>query len=52
MDVGTIANLATAIAVVTGLVFGVVEIRRARQEREERAAFEVVHALMTTHWIR
>ena len=51
MDVGTIANMATATAVLIALVFGLLELRRARQEREERAAFEVVHALMTQHWI-
>lgn len=51
MDVSTIANLATAIAVVVGLVFGILEVRHARQEREERASFEVLHAIMTSHWI-
>lgn len=52
MDVGTLANVATATAVVTGLIFGIVEIRHARREREERAAYEVVHAIMTPEWIR
>jgi len=51
MDIGTIANLATAIAVLLGLAFGILELRRVRQEREERASFEVVHAIMTEHWI-
>lgn len=51
MDISTLANIATAIAVVTGLVFGVFEVRHARQERADRAAFEVVHAIMTSHWI-
>jgi hypothetical protein len=51
MDISTIANLATAIAVAVGLVFGILEIRHARREREERASFEVVHAIMTSHWI-
>jgi len=51
MDIGTLANLATAIAVVVGLMFGILEVRHSRQEREERASFEVVHAIMTTHWI-
>lgn len=51
MDISTIANIATAIAVVVGLVFGILEIRHARREREERASFEVVHAIMTSHWI-
>jgi len=51
MDISTIANLATAIAVAIGLLFGILEIRHARREREERASFEVVHAIMTSHWI-
>ena len=51
MDVTTIANLATAIAVVVGLIFGILEVRHIRQERDERASFEVVHAIMTEHWI-
>ena len=51
MDTSTIANVATAIAVVVGLVLGILELRRARQERRERASFEVVHAIMTAHWI-
>ena len=51
MEISAIANLATAIAVVVGLVFGVLEVRHVRREREERASFEVVHAIMTTHWI-
>jgi len=51
MDIGAIANLATAVAVVVGLIFGILEIRHSRQEREERASFEVVHAIMTEHWI-
>lgn len=52
MDLSTIANVATAAAVITGVVFGVVEVRAARREREERAAFEVLHAILTTEWMR
>ena len=52
MDVGTIANVATAAAVITGLVFGIIEIVHARREREERGAFEVVHAMLTPEWMR
>lgn len=52
MDLGTIANVATAAAVITGLVFGLAEIVRARREREERAAFEMVHAMLTPEWLR
>ena len=52
MDLGTIANIATAAAVITGLAFGLAEMAHARREREERAAFEVVHAMLTTNWMR
>src|SRR5215469_8848029 len=52
MDLGTIANVATAAAVITGLFFGVAEIAHARREREERAAYEVVHAMLTPEWVR
>jgi hypothetical protein len=51
MDIGALANIATAIAVVIGLIFGILEVRQARRDREERAAFEVAHAIMTSHWI-
>ena len=39
MDLSTIANVATALTVLIALAFGVIEMRRARLEREERAAF-------------
>ena len=52
MDLSTIANIATAAAVMTGVVFGMAEIAHARREREDRAAFEVVHAMLTPEWIR
>ncbi|HET7227834.1 MAG TPA: hypothetical protein VFJ55_04270 [Chthoniobacterales bacterium] len=47
MDISTIANLATALTVIIGVFFGVIETRRIRRDREERAALEIVHALMT-----
>jgi hypothetical protein len=52
MDLGTMANVATAAAVITGLIFGIAEIIRTRHEREERASFEVLHAMLTPEWIR
>jgi hypothetical protein len=52
MDLGTIANVATAAAVITGLAFGLAEIGHARREREERIAFEVLHAMLTPEWMR
>ena len=51
MDLGTIANVATAMTVLVGVVFGLVEMRRARRDREERAAFAAVHAFMTPEWM-
>jgi len=51
VDLSTIANVATALTVITGVVFGLVEMRRARRDREERAAFAAVKALMTPEWM-
>jgi hypothetical protein len=51
VDLGTIANVATAMTVLVGVVFGLVEMRRARRDREERAAFSAVRALMTPEWM-
>ena len=38
MDISTIANVATAITVLSGVIFGLFEVRHFRREREERAA--------------
>ena len=51
VDLGTIANVATALTVLVGVAFGLVEMRRARLDREERAAFAAVQALMTPEWM-
>lgn len=51
MDLSTIANVATALTVLTGVAFGLIEMRRARRDREERAAFTAVRALMTPEWM-
>jgi hypothetical protein len=51
MDLSTLANVATALTVLTGVGFGLIEMRRARREREERAAFAAVQALMTPEWM-
>ena len=51
MDLSTIANVATALTVLTGVAFGLIEMRRARLEREERAAFAAVQALMSPEWM-
>jgi hypothetical protein len=52
MDISTIANVATAITVITGVLFGWFEVRHLRREREERAAFEVLHTMLTSEWLR
>ena len=51
VDLGTIANVATAMTVIVGVVFGLIEMRRSRREREERAAFAAVQAFMTPEWM-
>jgi hypothetical protein len=51
VDLGTIANVATALTVLVGVMFGLVEMRRARRDREERVAFAAVQALMTPEWM-
>lgn len=52
MDLSTIANLATALTVLSAVIFGLVEMRRARRDREERAAFTAVQAILTPQWMR
>src|SRR5207248_9062486 len=47
MDLSTLANIATALTVITAVIFGLIEARRLRRDREERAALEAVHAMLT-----
>ena len=51
MDLSTIANIATALTLLIGVAFGLIEMHRARRDREERAAFVAVQALMTPEWM-
>jgi hypothetical protein len=51
VDLSTIANIATALTLLIGVAFGLIEMHRARREREERAAFAAVQALMTPEWM-
>jgi len=51
VDLSTLANVATALTVLTGVAFGLLEMRRARREREERVAFAAVQALMSPEWM-
>jgi hypothetical protein len=51
MDLATIANIATALTVFTGVIFGLIEAQRARRARQERAAFTAVQAILTREWM-
>ena len=51
MDLSTLTNIATALTVLTAVVFGLIEMRRAREDREERAAFVAVQTILTPAWI-
>lgn len=52
MDLSTIANVATALTVITGVAFGLVEAQRSRRARQERAAYAAVQALLSPEWMR
>lgn len=52
MDIATLANIATALAVFIAVAFGLLEARRARKERAERAAFAAVQAILTPEWMK
>jgi hypothetical protein len=52
MDLGTAANLATTVAVVVAVVFGIAELRRVARERRDAAAVEIVRAAQTPEIIR
>jgi hypothetical protein len=45
MDLGTAANIATTLAVVIGVVFGLAELRRVVRDRHDHAAIEVVRSV-------
>jgi len=47
VELSTLANVATALTVILGVIFGLVEARRIRRDRDERAALEAVHVLLT-----
>jgi hypothetical protein len=52
MDLSTVANVATALTVITGVGFGLVEAQRSRRAREERAAYAAVQALLSPAWMK
>ena len=47
MDVATIANVATALTLIAGVGFGLVEAHRSRRARQERATFGAIQAILT-----
>jgi hypothetical protein len=51
VDLSTIANVATALTVITGVGFGLVEAQRSRRARQERAAYAAVQALLSPEWM-
>src|SRR5439155_4273774 len=52
MDLATIANVATALTLIAGVGFGLVEAQRSRRAREERATFAAVQAILTPEWMK
>ena len=52
MDLATIANVATALTLIAGVAFGLVEAQRSRRGRQERAAFAAVQAILTPEWMK
>jgi hypothetical protein len=52
VDLSTLASVATALTVLTAVAFGLLETRRARQERAERPAFTAVQAILTPEWMK
>jgi hypothetical protein len=52
LDLGLVANLATSGAVVTGVAFGLWQIREERKKRQELAAVELVRSFQTPHFVR
>jgi hypothetical protein len=52
VDLSTIANVATALTVLTGVGFGLVEAQRSRRTRQERAALAAIQAILTSEWMK
>ena len=52
MDLSTVANVATALTVIAGVGFGLVEAQRSRRARQERAAYAAVQALLSQAWMK
>lgn len=52
MDLATVANVATSVAVIVAVVFGLTELRRGARDRRDRAAVEVVRSVQTQESFR
>jgi hypothetical protein len=52
LDVGLVANLATAAAVLVALAVGLAQIRQSERKRRDAAAVELIHALQSPDHIR
>lgn len=48
IDLGDISNLVTMVAVVFGVVFGLVQLRQAVQARRDQAAVDIVRTVQTS----
>jgi hypothetical protein len=49
MDLNTIASLSTAIAVMTGVLFGIIQVRHANRRRKEDRLSDVMSIARTEH---
>ena len=47
LDFPEIANLITSIAVVLGIIFGIIELRQSSRNRKDIAAFDIVRTVQT-----
>jgi len=52
MDVSTIAELVTALTLVVGVVFAVIQVRHLRGSREREAALELLHSFQTVEFVK
>ena len=52
MDLATAANIATSVAVIVAVVFGLTELRRQSRDRRDRAAVEIVRSVQTQESFR
>jgi hypothetical protein len=51
LDIGAIANVATALTLLVALVFGVVQVRQQARHQRELAAMSLIHSIQTPEYI-